>query len=64
MTVPVGPPAITLAAIANLAHLSSEMEGTVDRTLMYSYIITPIISIPVTAALTVVMKLHGITPKS
>jgi hypothetical protein len=40
--------------------MSSDMEGCVDRTLMYSYIVTPLISLPATAALIVVRKLHGI----
>ena len=51
---------VCVVQIAELSDISSETEGRVDRTLMYSYIVTPFISLPVTAALTAVMKLHGI----
>ena len=75
MVVPVGPPAITLAAvrqldlltiivgdtskqIADISDVSDETEGFVDCTLMYSYIVTPFISLPVSVALTIVRNLH------
>ncbi|KAJ7505390.1 hypothetical protein B0H11DRAFT_1708938, partial [Mycena galericulata] len=47
----VGPPALTLAAIASMADLSDEVEGQVSRILTVSYAVTPLISFPVTIAI-------------
>ncbi|KAJ7095935.1 membrane transport protein-domain-containing protein [Mycena belliarum] len=50
----VGPPALTLAAVAVMADLPSEVEGQVSRILTFSYAIqqvTPFISFPVTITL-------------
>jgi len=52
----VGPPAITLAAIADLANLPDEVEGQVARIITISYAVTPLIALPVTAALTLIKK--------
>jgi len=49
-----GPPALTLSAIADMADLTADVEGQVSRILLLSYAVTPLISLPVTAALTVV----------
>jgi hypothetical protein len=49
--------------ITELSNMSSKMEGRIDRTLMYSYIIMLLISFPVMAVLMVIMKLYGITSK-
>ncbi|ORY72931.1 hypothetical protein BCR35DRAFT_307471 [Leucosporidium creatinivorum] len=50
----VGPPALTLSAIANMANLPSEAEGQIAQTLTLSYAVTPLIALSVTAALQVV----------
>ncbi|KAJ6557414.1 membrane transport protein-domain-containing protein [Mycena vulgaris] len=47
----VGPPALTLAAVAIMADLPSEVEGQVSRILTFSYAVTPFISFPVTVTL-------------
>jgi len=47
----VGPPALTLAAVAVMADIPSEIEGQVSRILTFSYAVTPLISFPVTVAL-------------
>ncbi|KAJ7459790.1 hypothetical protein FB451DRAFT_560203 [Mycena latifolia] len=47
----VGPPALTLSAVAAMAELTSDVEGQVSRILTSSYAVTPLISFPVTIAL-------------
>ncbi|KAJ7780572.1 hypothetical protein DFH07DRAFT_1022329 [Mycena maculata] len=42
----VGPPALTLAAVATMADLSDEIEGEVSRILTWAYGVTPLISFP------------------
>lgn len=41
---PVGPPALTLCAIADLADITEEIEGQIARLLLLSYAVTPFIS--------------------
>ncbi|ODQ53265.1 auxin efflux carrier [Saitoella complicata NRRL Y-17804] len=48
---PVGPPAITLAAVVEMSGVGAAEEGRVARMLTWSYIVTPVISGPVVAAL-------------
>ncbi|KAJ7147494.1 membrane transport protein-domain-containing protein [Mycena crocata] len=52
----VGPPALTLSAVAVMADLPSEIEGQVSRIITASYAVTPLISFPVTMALWMVKK--------
>ncbi|KAJ7505388.1 auxin efflux carrier [Mycena galericulata] len=47
----VGPPAMTLSAVAVMADLSDEVEGQVSRILTVSYAVTPLISFPVSVAI-------------
>ncbi|KAJ7640543.1 membrane transport protein-domain-containing protein [Mycena rosella] len=47
----VGPPALTLSAVAIMAELPSDVEGQVSRILTVSYAVTPLIAFPVTIAL-------------
>ncbi|KAJ7640540.1 membrane transport protein-domain-containing protein [Mycena rosella] len=47
----VGPPALTLSAVAVMAELPSDVEGQVSRILTVSYAVTPLIAFPVTIAL-------------
>jgi predicted permease len=44
---PVGPPALTLCAIADLATISEEIEGQIARIILLSYAVTPFISVSV-----------------
>lgn len=41
---PVGPPALTLCAIADLADITEEIEGQIARIIFLAYIVTPFIS--------------------
>ncbi|SCV73093.1 BQ2448_7018 [Microbotryum intermedium] len=52
----VGPPALTLSAIAEMTELGPRIEGQIARTLTASYIVTPLIALTVTAALEVVER--------
>ncbi|KAI5478185.1 hypothetical protein MNV49_005352 [Pseudohyphozyma bogoriensis] len=56
----VGPPALTLSAIAELAHLPADVEGQIARIITLSYAVTPLICLPVTAALEVVERAYGL----
>ncbi|KAJ7212184.1 hypothetical protein GGX14DRAFT_447827 [Mycena pura] len=47
----VGPPALTLSAVAAMAELPSDEDSQVSRILTFSYGVTPFISFSVTAAL-------------
>lgn len=44
---PVGPPALTLCAIADLADITEEIEGQISRIILLSYAVTPFISVSV-----------------
>lgn len=46
-----GPSALTMASIAMMADLPSEVEGEVSRILTFSYAVTPFISVPITVAM-------------
>ncbi len=50
----VGPPALTLSAIAEMSDLPEETEGEVSQVLLLSYAATPLIALSITAALEVV----------
>ncbi|KAK4049973.1 hypothetical protein OIV83_003797 [Microbotryomycetes sp. JL201] len=50
----VGPPALTLAAIADMADIPVDTEGQIARALVASYIVTPLIALSCTAAISVV----------
>ncbi|SDA02344.1 BZ3501_MvSof-1269-A2-R1_Chr12-3g03552 [Microbotryum saponariae] len=52
----VGPPALTLSAIAEMTDLGPRVEGQIARTLTASYVVTPLIALTVTAALEVVER--------
>ncbi|KAM0786202.1 hypothetical protein ACM66B_007006 [Microbotryomycetes sp. NB124-2] len=53
----VGPPALTLAAIADMADIPVDTEGQIARALVASYVVTPLIALSCTAAITVVSSL-------
>lgn len=53
MITPVGPPAITLAAVAEIAGVSSEEVTAVSRMLLYSYVIAPLVAPSVAVALSI-----------
>lgn len=55
---PVGPPALTLAAIVAMSDAGEETSAVVAKTLVISYILTPLISITVTAAISIVKTLY------
>lgn len=46
-----GPPALTLSAIAEISGISADLEGQIAKIITVSYIFTPLIAFPVTAAL-------------
>ncbi|KAF8609954.1 endoplasmic reticulum protein [Ceratobasidium sp. AG-I] len=52
----IGPPAITLAAIAEMAGLDAHEDGQVARLLTISYIVTPLICIPLSATVYAVQQ--------
>ncbi|KAJ7784838.1 hypothetical protein DFH07DRAFT_483 [Mycena maculata] len=52
----VGPPALTLAAIATMGHVGDEVEGEISRVLTLSYGVTPLISFPVSIAIWMVKQ--------
>ncbi|WVW83051.1 hypothetical protein I302_105068 [Kwoniella bestiolae CBS 10118] len=58
MIAPVGPPALTLAAIVEMSDTDEDVETAVAKTIVISYALTPLISVSVTAALQVVQKLY------
>ncbi|WVF68279.1 hypothetical protein IAT40_003044 [Kwoniella sp. CBS 6097] len=58
MIAPVGPPALTLAAIVEMSDTHEDTETAVAKTIVISYALTPLISASVTAALAVVQKLY------
>nr|XP_018263817.1 uncharacterized protein I303_03690 [Kwoniella dejecticola CBS 10117]OBR85975.1 hypothetical protein I303_03690 [Kwoniella dejecticola CBS 10117] len=58
MIAPVGPPALTLAAIVEMSDTDEDVETAVAKTIVVSYALTPLISVSVTAALQVVEKLY------
>ncbi|CED82263.1 Predicted membrane protein [Phaffia rhodozyma] len=47
---PVGPPALTLASIAQMSDIDEDAEGQIARIILVSYAVTPLISIAVSAA--------------
>ncbi|KIR96894.1 endoplasmic reticulum protein [Cryptococcus deuterogattii 2001/935-1] len=55
---PVGPPALTLAAIVAMSDAGEDTSAVVAKTLVISYILTPLISITVTAAISIVKTLY------
>nr|XP_019013558.1 uncharacterized protein I206_01628 [Kwoniella pini CBS 10737]OCF52339.1 hypothetical protein I206_01628 [Kwoniella pini CBS 10737] len=58
MIAPVGPPALTLAAIVEMSDTDENVETAVAKTIVISYALSPLISFSVTAALHVVQKLY------
>ncbi|KAG8684426.1 hypothetical protein FRC09_015393 [Ceratobasidium sp. 395] len=52
----IGPPAITLAAISEMAGLDTQEDAQVARILTISYIVTPFISLPLSATMYAVQK--------
>lgn len=59
MITPVGPPAITLAAVAEIAGLSPGEVTAVSRTLLYSYIIAPLVAPSVAVALSIAYQIQA-----
>lgn len=53
---PVGPPALTLAAIASMSDIDEDCEGGIARILVWSYCVTPLIAGSVSGALWAVGK--------
>ena len=56
---PTGPSALSLAAIVSMSDASEETASVVSQTLLVSHIATPLISLTVSAALSVVQILHN-----
>ncbi|CAE6414211.1 unnamed protein product [Rhizoctonia solani] len=54
----IGPPAITLSAISDMAELESRDDAQVSRMLMLSYLVTPFICVPLSASVYVVQRLN------
>ncbi|KAK4686566.1 hypothetical protein P7C73_g3558, partial [Tremellales sp. Uapishka_1] len=54
----VGPPALTLAAIVEMSDADESTHTAVAQTIVISYVLTPLISVSVTAALTMIGKLY------
>ncbi|CAD6587586.1 MAG: hypothetical protein CYPHOPRED_003969 [Cyphobasidiales sp. Tagirdzhanova-0007] len=54
----VGPPAITLAAMADMSGLDQEEQGVIATVLLASYVVTPLISLSVSGIMTIVDKLY------
>lgn len=52
----VGPPAITLAAISEMAGLDEREDGQVARILTIAYIVTPLIALPLSATVYAVQQ--------
>lgn len=57
MITPVGPPAITLAAVAEIAGVSPEEVTAVSRSLLYSYAIAPLVAPSVAVALSIAYQI-------
>ncbi|ORY23035.1 endoplasmic reticulum protein [Naematelia encephala] len=55
---PVGPPALTLAAIAEMSHADDETNAAIAQTIVLSYVFTPLISFSVAGALKAVNSLY------
>ncbi|CAE6493441.1 unnamed protein product [Rhizoctonia solani] len=53
----IGPPAITLSAIAEMAGLGSREDAQVSRMLMLSYLVTPFICVPLSASVYMIQQL-------
>ncbi|KAJ9099766.1 hypothetical protein QFC21_003764 [Naganishia friedmannii] len=56
--IPIGPPALTLAAIVEMSDASEATHVAVAQTILISYALTPFISLSVSAALTTVKLLY------
>ncbi|KAJ9118171.1 hypothetical protein QFC22_004075 [Naganishia vaughanmartiniae] len=56
--IPIGPPALTLAAIVEMSDASEATHAAVAQTILISYALTPFISLSVSAALTTVKLLY------
>ncbi|KAK9898182.1 auxin efflux carrier [Cystobasidium minutum MCA 4210] len=54
----VGPPAITLAAMADMAGLDESEQGVVATVLLASYVVTPLMAFSVSGIITVINKLY------
>ncbi|QRV85941.1 auxin efflux carrier transmembrane protein [Ceratobasidium sp. AG-Ba] len=52
----IGPPAITLAAISEMAELDEQEDGQVARILTIAYVITPLICVPLSATVYAVQQ--------
>ncbi|KIJ27255.1 hypothetical protein M422DRAFT_784975 [Sphaerobolus stellatus SS14] len=66
MVAPMGPPALTIGAVAEIARLDEEDIGGIARMMIIAYFITPVISLPIAAALTIIQSrlpgvIHGVT---
>ena len=57
MITPVGPPAITLAAVAEIAGVSPEEVTAVSRMLLYTYTIAPLVAPTVAVALSIAYQI-------
>ena len=60
----VGPPAITLAAMADMSGLDQEEQGVIATVLLASYVVTPLISLSVSGIMTIVVSLCERTVRS
>lgn len=56
---PIGPPALSLAAIVSMSSASEEVTSKVAQTLLLSHVATPLISLSVSAGMAVVEGLYG-----
>ncbi|KAJ7069851.1 hypothetical protein C8F01DRAFT_531628 [Mycena amicta] len=52
----VGPPALTLSAVAVMANLPPDEDAQVSRILTFSYAVSPLIALPLTAALSIIRR--------
>lgn len=52
----VGPPAITLAALAQVSGMDEEEQGVVATVLLASYVVTPLISLSVSFTMTAIVR--------
>lgn len=52
----VGPPAITLAAMADMSGLDEEEQGVIATVLLASYVVTPFMSLSVSGIMTIVVS--------
>lgn len=51
----VGPPAITLAAMADMSGMDQEEQGVIATVLLASYVVTPLISLSVSVIMTAIV---------